>query len=272
MELIRYANDIRIRAVDAIYHAQSGHPGGSLSCADILAVLYGRVLNLRPQEPRWPDRDRFVLSKGHAAPAYYAALALRGFFPVEALRRLRQADSFLQGHPCMVKVPGVDMSSGSLGQGLSAANGMALVAKAQGRAYRSYCLVGDGEMQEGQFWEAAMSAAHYALDALTLLVDNNGLQIDGRVSGVMNLLPIAPKLRAFGWHVREVDGHDTQALLDALGEARAHSGAPSAIVCRTVKGKGVPYMENQAGWHGAVPNDAQYRQAMEALGVEGGRL
>ena len=264
-QLRRTAAQLRIRTLQAIYAAQSGHPGGSLSICEILAVLYFRQMRIDPARPQDPDRDRFVLSKGHAAPAYYAALAERGFFDPGALTTLRQIDSFLQGHPARGKVPGVDMSTGSLGQGLSAANGMALAGRYDGRAYRVYCLCGDGELQEGQIWEAAMTAAHYRLDNLTLLVDVNGLQIDGAVEQVMDVQPLEEKFAAFGWSVLTVDGHDVEAVDLALQTAGQIRGRPAVLLCRTVKGKGVSYMENQAGWHGAAPNQEQYDQAMAEL-------
>jgi len=267
-QLETHAREIRLKVMESIYCAQSGHPGGSLSICDMLAVLYFDQMNVNPQAPLWEERDRFVLSKGHAAPAYYAALALRGYFPVAELQNLRKIDSFLQGHPCMKKVPGVDMSTGSLGQGLSAANGMAIMGKMDCKEYRVYCICGDGEMQEGQIWEAVMTAAHYKLDNLTLLVDNNGLQIDGEVSAVMNNMPIAEKLRSFGWNVLEIRGHDIAQIQCALKAAQQFSGAPTAIVCATIKGKGVSYMENQAGWHGAAPNQEQYEQAVRELSEE----
>jgi transketolase len=255
------AEKIRLHAVDSIYRAASGHPGGSLSICEMLSVLYFRHMRIDAQAPRSPERDRLVLSKGHAAPAYYAALALRGYFPVEELEKLRTIGSFLQGHPCMRKVPGVDMSSGSLGQGLSAANGMALAGKMDGKGYRVYCITGDGEMEEGQFWEATMTSAHYKLDNLTLLVDANGLQIDGPVSRVMNDYPLDSKLKAFNWNVLSVDGHDVEAIEGAIAGAETAKNMPTAIICTTTKGRGVSFMENQAGWHGAAPSREQYEKA-----------
>lgn len=268
IELKRIANRMRQLIVEGVYSAQSGHPGGSLSISEILSVLFFDEMNRDPKVPADPDRDRFVLSKGHAAPALYAALAVRGYFPEEDMKTLRQIDSHLQGHPSLGKTPGVDMSSGSLGQGLSAANGMALNAKAKGLGYRVYCVCGDGEMQEGQIWEAIMTAAHYKLDNLVLFVDNNGLQIDGKVSDVMNDLPMAQRLAAFGWNTLEIDGHDVEAIGEALAKARETKGAPTAIVCRTVKGKGVSYMEDQVGWHGSAPNAEQYEIAVAELKKE----
>lgn len=269
-ELYNISNQMRQHVIQAVYYAKSGHPGGSLSICDILAVLFFKQMNVEPSHANDENRDRFVLSKGHAAPAYYAALAMRGFFDEEELKRLRKIDSFLQGHPCMGKIPGVDMSSGSLGQGLSAANGMALVAKAEKRDYRVYCICGDGELQEGQIWEAAMTAAHYKLDNLTLFVDCNGLQIDGKVEDVMNVAPVLDKWKAFGWNAISVDGHDIPAINEAVDKAKISKGRPTAIVCRTVKGKGVSFMENQAGWHGAAPDDEQFKIAMDDLSRQGG--
>lgn len=269
-ELYKISNQMRQLTVQAVYNAKSGHPGGSLSICDLLAVLFFKQMRVNPSCPEDENRDRFVLSKGHAAPAYYAALALRGFFETEELKRLRKIDSFLQGHPCRGKIPGVDMSSGSLGQGLSAANGMALAAKAEEKDYRVYCICGDGELQEGQIWEAAMTAAHYKLDNLTLFVDCNGLQIDGKVEDVMNVEPVSDKFQAFGWKALNVDGHDVAAIDKAVEEAKGTKKSPTVIVCRTVKGKGVSFMENQAGWHGAAPDDRQFQIAMEDLRRQGG--
>ncbi len=254
------ANHIRQLTVDAVYHAKSGHPGGALSIADILAVLFFKQMNVNVEE-KDPNRDRFVLSKGHACPSYYAALALKGFFPVEDLKTLRNVKSYLQGHPCLNKINGVDMSTGSLGQGLSAANGMALVGKIDNKDYRTYCICGDGEIQEGQIWEAAMTAAHYKLDNLTLFVDINGLQIDGNTSDVMNVGSVADKFKAFNWNVIEIDGHDVEAIDNAVEMAKTVKGMPTCIVCKTVKGKGVSFMENNVAWHGAAPSDEQYQTA-----------
>lgn len=267
-ELSMIAAKGRILGLDMVYRAASGHIGGSLSCMDILTMLYNGVLRVDPKNPRGPDRDRFVLSKGHTAPGLYAALALRGFFPEEDLLTLRHIGSHLQGHPNMNLTPGVDMSTGSLGQGISAAAGMALAAKYQGRQCRVYALLGDGEIQEGQVWEALMFAHHYKLDNLCVIVDNNGLQIDGNVADVMNPYPIAEKLQAFGLETMEIDGHDFDQMEAAFAKARATKSVPFAIVMKTVKGKGVSYMENQAGWHGKAPNDEEYEIAMKELSAQ----
>ena len=256
---------VRMGIVESTHAAKCGHPGGSLSAADLFTYLYCKEMNVDPKNPKWEDRDRFVLSKGHTAPGLYAALALRGFFPVEDLITLRKAGSYLQGHPNMNSVPGVDMSTGSLGQGISTACGMALAAKVKGKDYRVYTLLGDGEIQEGQVWEACMFASHYKLDNLCVIIDNNGLQIDGDVAKVMSPYPIVDKLEAFGFHTQAIDGHDLEAIEAALNAAKAVKGKPSAIVMKTVKGKGVSFMENNAGWHGVAPNDAQYEQAMAEL-------
>ena len=258
------AAEIRLHAVDAVAHAKSGHPGGSLSVSDLLAYLYFYKMNVDPSVPRKPDRDRFVLSKGHCCPALYAALALRGFFPVEDLNRLRALDSHLSGHPSMNATPGVDVSTGSLGQGFSAACGMALVGKRENRPFRVYTALGDGELEEGEVWEAAMFAAHYGLSNLTAYVDFNHLQIDGDVRDVMNPTPIDEKFKAFGWFVQVIDGHDFVQLDEATAAAEA-SGRPSVIVMKTVKGKGVSFMENQAGWHGKAPKGEEYETAMREL-------
>jgi len=262
------AAKIRKDALTAVYSASSGHPGGSLSVADILTLLYFKEMNIDPKDPKKEDRDRFVLSKGHTAPALYGTLAERGFFPVDDVKTFRHIDSYLQGHPDMKGVPGVDMSTGSLGQGISAANGMAISAKLSGKDYRVYTVLGDGELEEGQVWEAAMFAAHYKLDNLTAFVDFNGLQIDGDITKVMNPTPIDKKFEAFGWNVLVVDGHDFEALHEAVQQAKATKGKPTMIVAKTVKGKGVSYMENQAGWHGAAPNEEQYNQAMAELDAQ----
>ena len=256
---------VRMGVIEATHGAKAGHPGGSLSAADVFTYLYFKEMNIDPQNPKWEERDRFVLSKGHTAPGLYAALAHRGFFPVEDLPTLRHIDSYLQGHPNMNTVPGVDMSTGSLGQGVSVAVGMALGAKYQGKSYRVYTLLGDGEIQEGQVWEACMAASHYKLDNLCVIVDNNGLQIDGDIAKVMSPYPIVDKLEAFGFHVEAVDGHDFEALEAAFRKAKQVKGAPTAIVMSTTKGKGVSFMENNAGWHGKAPNDAEYAQAMDEL-------
>ena len=256
---------VRMGVIEGTHSAKAGHPGGSLSAAELFTYLYFKEMNIDPANPKWEDRDRFVLSKGHTAPGLYAALALRGFFPVEDLKTLRHIGSYLQGHPNMNTVPGVDMSTGSLGQGISCAAGMALGLKYQGKPQRVYTLLGDGEIQEGQVWEACMFAAHYKLDNFCVIVDNNGLQIDGNVADVMSPYPIVDKLQAFGFHVEAIDGHDFDQLEAAFNMARVTKGKPTAIVMNTVKGKDVSYMENNAGWHGKAPNDAEYDQAMSEL-------
>ena len=256
---------IRIGAIDAVYGAKAGHPGGSLSAAEIYTYLYFKEMNIDPKNPKWEDRDRFVLSKGHTTPGLYSTLAHRGFFPVEDLPTFRHIDSYLQGHPNMNMVPGVDMSTGSLGQGVSTAVGMALAAKHTGKSNRVYSLLGDGEIQEGQVWEACMAAAHYKLDNMCIVIDNNGLQIDGNIADVMSPYPIVDKLVAFGFDVQAIDGHDFDAIEAAFAHARTVKGKPSAIVISSTKGKGVSYMENNAGWHGKAPNDAEYAQAMAEL-------
>ena len=256
---------VRLGIIEGTHAAKAGHPGGSLSAADLFTYLYFKELNVDPANPKDENRDRFVLSKGHTAPGLYAALAARGFFPWEDLKTLRQIGSYLQGHPNMRTVPGVDMSTGSLGQGISAAAGMALMAKYQKKALRVYTLLGDGEIQEGQPWEAFMFAHHYKLDNLCVIIDNNHLQIDGRVDQVMSPYPIPDKLRAFGFAVEEIDGHDFTQMERAFALARATKGVPFAIIASTVKGKGVSFMEDQAGWHGKAPNDAEYERAMAEL-------
>ena len=256
---------VRMGAVAAVHSAKSGHPGGSLSAADMFTYLYFEEMNVDPKNPLWEDRDRFVLSKGHTAPGLYSALAQRGFFPTEELVTLRKIGSNLQGHPNMNTVPGVDMSTGSLGQGISCAAGMALGLKHQGKSARVYTLLGDGEIQEGQVWEACMLAAHYNLDNLCVIVDNNGLQIDGNVADVMSPYPIDEKLAAFGFDVQNIDGHDFEQIEAAMNHAKTVKGKPSAIVMKTVKGKGVSFMENNAGWHGKAPNDAECEIAMNDL-------
>ena len=264
-KLQKIAAEIRLGALEGVHAASSGHPGGSLSIAEIVAYLYFKEMNIRPEDPRWADRDRFVLSKGHTAPALYAALALKGFFPRAELAKLRQVESFLQGHPDMKIIPGVDMSTGSLGLGISAACGMALAAKVDKKKYRVYTIVGDGESEEGQVWEAAMFAAHYKLDNLCVILDWNGLQIDGPVAEVMNPTPHDTKFEAFGFHVISVDAHDLEALEKAFEEAKTVKGKPTAIIAKSVKGKGVSYMENQVGWHGSAPKDEQYEQAVAEI-------
>ena len=256
---------VRMGVIESTHGAKAGHPGGSLSAAEVFTYLYFKEMNIDPKNPKWDDRDRFVLSKGHTAPGLYSVLAERGFFLVEDLPTLRHIDSYLQGHPNMNTVPGVDMSTGSLGQGISAAVGMAMAAKYQNKTNRVYTLLGDGEIQEGQVWEACMAASHYKLDNLCVIIDNNGLQIDGNVADVMSPYPIVDKLLAFGFNVHAVDGHDFDALEKAFDNAKKTKGQPTAIVMSTVKGKGVSYMENDAGWHGKAPNDAEYEQAMTEL-------
>ena len=256
---------IRMGIIESTYGAKAGHPGGSLSATEMFTYLYFKEMNIDPKNPKWEDRDRFVLSKGHTTPGLYSTLAHRGFFPVEDLPTFRHIDSYLQGHPNMNMVPGVDMSTGSLGQGISVAVGMAKGAKYIGKENRVYTLLGDGEIQEGQVWEACMAAAHYNLDNLCIIVDNNGLQIDGDIANVMSPYPIVGKLEAFGFHVIAIDGHDFDAIEAALNEAKTVKGKPSAIVMKTVKGKDVSFMENDAGWHGKAPNDAEYAQAMTEL-------
>lgn len=273
LELQKTAVEVRKGIVTGVHAAKAGHPGGSLSAADVFTYLYFEEMNIDPKEPKKPDRDRFVLSKGHTAPGLYAALAHRGFFPVEDLLTLRHVGAHLQGHPCIQHTPGVDASSGSLGQGISIAVGMALSAKMSNDDYRVYTLLGDGELQEGQVWEASMFAGHRKLDNLVVIVDNNGLQIDGRIEDVCSPYPIADKFRAFNFHVVEVaDGNDFDQLRAAFKEAKETKGMPTAIVMKTVKGKGISYMENQAGWHGKAPNDEQYAQAMEELEKAGEAL
>ncbi len=265
LELKKTANEVRKGIVTAVHSAKAGHPGGSLSAADILTYLYFEEMNIDPADPKKEDRDRFVLSKGHVAPGLYSVLANRGYFPVEELKTLRKLGSRLQGHPCMQLTPGVDMSSGSLGQGFSAACGMALAAKLRNRDYRVYALLGDGELEEGQIWEAAMFAAHRKLDNLCIIIDNNGLQIDGRIDDVCSPYPIAEKFRAFQFHVIEIDGNDFKQIEEAFKTARQTKGKPTAIVAKTVKGKGVSFMENQIAWHGKAPNDEEYAVAMADL-------
>lgn len=265
----KMANKMRQDIIEMLFQSKSGHPGGSLSAAEIVAVLFFAEMNVDPKNPGWPQRDRFVLSKGHAAPVLYAALAEKGFFPREELLNLRKTGHMLQGHPDMKKIPGVDMSTGSLGQGISAACGMALAGKLDKASSRVYALLGDGEMAEGLVWEAAMAAAHYKLDNLLAFLDHNGLQIDGPNSEVMNIMPLADKWRSFGWHVIEVNGHDVQQLLNACQLARTIKDKPTIIIAETIKGKGVSFMENQAGWHGNAPNAEQTEIALNEL--KGGR-
>lgn len=264
-ELSIIANRVRKDALTAVYSAASGHPGGSLSIAEVLTLLYFEVMNVDPKNPRMEDRDRLVLSKGHTAPALYGVLAERGFFPVEDIPGFRHIDSYLQGHPDMNKVPGVDMSTGSLGQGVSAAGGMALAGKLDNKSYRVYSILGDGELEEGQVWEQAMFAAHYKLDNFTIVIDNNGLQIDGDISKVMNPNPIDKKFEAFGWHVVNADAHDFESLMAAIDEAKATKGQPTAVIMKSVKGKNVSFMENNPAWHGAAPKKEEYEKAIAEL-------
>jgi transketolase len=264
-ELRKTATVIRKHIIDEVFSAASGHPGGSLSCTDILTTLYFAEMRVDPKRPKWEDRDRFVLSKGHCAPALYGTLAEKGFFPTKDLNGFRKIDSYLEGHPNMKTVPGVDMSTGSLGQGISAAVGMAMVGKLDQKDYRVYAILGDGELEEGQVWEASMAAAHYKLDNLTAFLDYNGLQIDGKITEVMSPEPIPDKFKAFGWNVITIDGHDFQQISDALSQAKSTKGKPTMIVAKTTKGKGVSFMENVAGWHGTAPNQEQRDQAIAEL-------
>ena len=265
LELQKTANEVRKGIVTAVHGAKAGHPGGSLSAADIFTYLYFEEMNIDPKDPKKADRDRFVLSKGHTAPGLYSVLANRGYFPVEDLKTLRHLGSYLQGHPCMQETPGVDMSSGSLGQGISAAVGMALAGKMDNKSYRVYTLLGDGEIQEGQVWEASMFAGHRKLDNLVVIVDNNGLQIDGKIDDVCSPYPIDKKFEAFNFHVINIDGNDFDQIDAAFREAKATKGMPTAIICKTLKGKGVSFMEGNAGWHGKAPNDEEYAIAMTDL-------
>ena len=265
LELSRIANEVRKGVIKSTHSAKSGHPGGSLSAADIFTYLYFEEMNVDPKNPKWEDRDRFVLSKGHTAPGLYAALALKGFFPVEDLITLRKLGSYLQGHPSLQYTPGIDMSTGSLGQGISTAVGMAMAAKMDGKEYRTYTLLGDGEIQEGQVWEAAMFAGYRKLDNLCVIVDNNNLQIDGAIDTVCSPYPIDKKFEAFNFHVINIDGNDFDQIDAAFKEAKATKGQPTAIICKTIKGKGVSFMENKANWHGVAPNDEQFEQAMAEL-------
>jgi transketolase len=264
-QLKKYATLIRRHIIEEVYHAASGHPGGSLSCTDIFAVLYFHEMRVDIHNPQWSDRDRFVLSKGHCAPALYAALAEKGFFPVEELPKFRSIESYLQGHPSMRDVPGVDMSTGSLGQGFSASVGMALAGKLDNKDYRVYTILGDGELQEGQVWEASMSAAHYKLDNLTAFLDHNGLQIDGKITEVMSPEPVEEKFKAFGLNIIEVDGHDYVQIIDAIDKAKSTKSKPTIVIAKTTKGKGVSFMENEVGWHGSAPNKEQRDQAIAEL-------
>lgn len=265
LELQKKANEVRKGIITSVHSAKAGHPGGSLSAADLFTYLYFEEMNVDPKNPKDPNRDRFVLSKGHTAPGYYATLANRGYFPVEDLVTLRHIGSYLQGHPCMQETPGVDMSSGSLGQGISAAVGMAMAGKMDGKSYRVYTLLGDGEIQEGQVWEASMFAGAHNLDNLVVVVDNNGLQIDGNIEDVCSPYPIDKKFEAFNFHVINIDAHDFDQIRNAFTEAKNTKGQPTAIIMKSVKGKGVSFMENNAGWHGKAPNDEEFEVAMADL-------
>ena len=264
-ELQEMAKKVRRGIIEAVYSHKSGHPGGSLSVADILTVLYFNEMNIDEKNPKWEDRDRLVLSKGHCSPALYSCLANRGYFPVEDLKTFRSIDSYLQGHPDMNKVPGVDMTTGSLGQGLSAACGMAIAGKMDKKDYRVYCILGDGEIEEGQIWEATMSANKYKLDNLCVVVDNNNLQIDGTIEEVMSSYPIDEKFRSFGFQIIKIDGHNIQEIIDAFDVAKNIKDKPVCIIAKTIKGKGISYMENQVGWHGKAPNEEQYKLAIQEL-------
>ena len=265
IELEKKAKEIRKDIIKEVYSAKSGHPGGSLSIADIMTVLYFDEMNIDEKNPSWEDRDRLVLSKGHTSPALYAALSERGYFPKEKLEGFRNIESLLQGHPNMNDVPGVDMSSGSLGQGLSVSNGMAISAKLDGKQFRVYCILGDGEIEEGQIWEAAMTSSKYKLDNLCVIVDNNNLQIDGKIEDVMSPYPIDKKFESFGFNVIQINGHNFDEIKEAFKVARNTKGRPTCIIAKTIKGKGVSFMENEAGWHGKAPNEEQYNQAMQDL-------
>lgn len=267
-ELENISNNLRKDIINMLSKAKSGHPGGSLSACEIITALYFKEMKIDPKNPNWEDRDRFVLSKGHGAPALYAALAEKGYFPKEELNNLRKIHSMLQGHPDMKGIPGVDMTTGSLGQGLAAANGIALAGKLDNKDYRVYAMIGDGESQEGIIWEAAMLAAHYKLDNLTVFLDHNGLQIDGKNEEVMNIEPIDKKFEAFGWNVLTINGHSFDEIFDAIEKAKNTKEMPTIIIANTIKGKGVSFMENQAGWHGKAPNDEQTKEALKELGGE----
>jgi transketolase len=266
MELQEIARKIRINIINMLEKSQSGHPGGSLSSVEILTALYFKEMRIDPTNPKWEDRDRFVLSKGHGTPVIYGTLAERGFFPKEELNYFRKIDSMLQGHPDMKGTPGIDMTTGSLGQGLAAANGMALAGKLDNKDYRVYAIIGDGECQEGLIWEAAMLAAHYKLDNLTVFLDHNGLQIDGKNEDIMNIEPIDEKFKAFGWNVLHIDGHSFEEILSALESAKSTKGMPTMIIAKTFKGKGISFMENQVGWHGKAPSTEEAKKAIEELG------
>ena len=264
-ELEIMAKKVRKGIIEAVYSNNSGHPGGSLSIADILTVLYFKEMNIDPKNPKWEERDRLVLSKGHCSPALYSCLANRGYFPVEDLKTFRNINSYLQGHPDMKNIPGVDMTTGSLGQGLSSANGMAIAGKMEGKNYRVYCILGDGEIEEGQIWEAAMTSAKYKLDNLCVIVDNNNLQIDGTIEEVMSPYPIDEKFRSFGFQIINIDGHNIREIIDALDVAKNVKEKPVCIIAKTIKGKGISYMENKAEWHGKAPNEEQYELALKEL-------
>lgn len=264
-ELKEIAKKIRLGIIDAVYYGKSGHPGGSLSIADIMTVLYFDEMNIDSEKPDWEERDRLVLSKGHCSPALYSALAYRGFFPIEDLKTFRNINSYLQGHPDRKHIPGVDMTTGSLGQGLSAANGMAIAGKMENKNYRVYCILGDGELEEGQIWEAAMSANKYKLDNLCVIIDNNNLQIDGTIDEVMSSKPIDEKFRSFGFEIIKIDGHNLEEIKSAFEVARNIKNKPVCIIANTIKGKGVSYMENKPEWHGKAPNDEEYKQAVEDI-------
>ncbi len=264
-ELKEIAKKIRLGIIDAVYYGKSGHPGGSLSIADIMTVLYFDEMNIDSEKPDWEERDRLVLSKGHCSPALYSALAYRGFFPIEDLKTFRNINSYLQGHPDRKHIPGVDMTTGSLGQGLSAANGMAIAGKIENKNYRVYCILGDGELEEGQIWEAAMSANKYKLDNLCVIIDNNNLQIDGTIDEVMSSKPIDEKFRSFGFEIIKIDGHNLEEIKSAFEVARNIKNKPVCIIANTIKGKGVSYMENKPEWHGKAPNDEEYKQAVEDI-------
>lgn len=265
-ELENIAKKVRRGIIDAVYSGKSGHPGGSLSIADIMTVLYFNQMNIDKKNPKWEDRDRLVLSKGHCAPALYSALANRGFFNIDDIKTFRKIESKLQGHPDMNKVLGVDMTSGSLGQGLSVANGMAIAGKMDNKDYRVYCILGDGELEEGQIWEAAMTSSKYKLDNLCVIVDNNNLQIDGTIEEVMSSYPIDEKFKSFGFQVINIDGHNIQEIIDAFDVVKNVKGKPTCIIAKTIKGKGVSFMENKVEWHGKAPNDEEYKIAIEELG------
>lgn len=264
-ELEKMSKEIRKGIIEEVYSHSSGHPGGSLSIADILTVLYFKEMKIDEKNSKWEDRDRLVLSKGHCSPALYSVLAHRGYFPLEDLKTFRDINSYLQGHPDMKKIPGVDMTTGSLGQGLSAANGMAIAGKMDKKDYRVYCILGDGEIEEGQVWEAAMASSKYKLDNLCVIIDNNNLQIDGKIEEVMNSYPIDEKFRSFGFEIIKIDGHNVQEIIDAFDVAKNIKDRPVCIIAKTIKGKGISYMENQVGWHGKAPNEEQYIEAIKEL-------